>query len=176
MPKQQSSLDSFFGVSNKTKKQKTLNSFFKKGVVDDTANGKENEDNSVQQKADDENDPLPKARGSKRDSPDGEEKKPSSAGRRRRFVIDDESDEDEEAKTVTSTDEKEEASEDALPTNIAIKEEPENKPEKDKSKESSSPIRFQMDLLLHFRIKKIYIPPDQAIFLFQSYLTLQHLP
>ena len=142
MPKQQSSLDSFFGVSNKTKKQKTLNSFFKKGVVDDTANGKENEDNGVQQKADDENDPLPKARGSKRDSPDGEEKKPSSAGRRRRFVIDDESDEDEEAKTVTSTDEKEEASEDALPTNIAIQEEPENKPEKDETKESSSPSSF----------------------------------
>ena len=40
MPKQQSNLDSFFGVQNKNKKQKSLTSFFKK----DTSKDKENDE------------------------------------------------------------------------------------------------------------------------------------
>jgi DNA ligase-1 len=126
MPKQQSSLDSFFGVSKKAKKQKTLTSFFKKGATDDAANGKENDDNGVQRKTeaeadveadtdtdaeaeadnddDDDNNQLPKPSGSsiknnkKRDSPDCDEKKVSSTSRRRRLVIDDDSDDDDEIK------------------------------------------------------------------------------
>jgi DNA ligase-1 len=115
MPKQQSSLDSFFGVSNKVKKQKTVTPFFKKGATDDAANGKENDDNGVQRNTaaeaeaeaanrdedDDDNDRLAKPRGSsikntkKRDSPDCDEKKASSLSRRRRLVIDDDSDDEE---------------------------------------------------------------------------------
>ena len=115
MPKQQSILDSFFGVSTKVKKQKTVTSFFKKGATDDAANGKENDDNGVQRnteaeaeaEADDHdeeedgNDRLPKPRGSsfnnikKRDSPDCDEKKAFSVSRRRRLVIDDDSDDEE---------------------------------------------------------------------------------
>ncbi len=96
MPKQQSSLDSFFGVSKKVKKQKTLNSFFQKSSGDD---GKENDDNGVQQNVDgdgDDDDDLPKPRGQKRDSPDGQEKTSvaAAANRRRRFVIDDNDDDD----------------------------------------------------------------------------------
>ena len=106
MPKQQSSLDSFFGLSKKAKKQKTLTSFFKKDATDDAANGKENEDNGVQPKvqadcnSDDDEPPKPRAssiqRNKKRESPDGEDKKESAARRRRRLVIDDDSDEDDD--------------------------------------------------------------------------------
>jgi len=109
MPKQQSNLDSFFGVQNKNKKQKTLTSFFKK---DDT--GKENDDSveNDEQKIekmkkkdlsandDDETHKNPKSKpNKKRDSlndgktNDKSNKKPLSSSKRR--VILDDSDSDE---------------------------------------------------------------------------------
>ena len=141
MPKQQSSLDSFFGVSKKVKKQKTLNSFFKTGGDD----GKENDDNGVQQNAAKEDDLVKPRLSKKRDSPDGEEKQ--AANRRRRFVIDDDDDSEEEfdepPKAIKEKEKKEETpKEEASPEKPPIEEKPEEEPAKQETKASPPPSSF----------------------------------
>jgi DNA ligase-1 len=77
MPKQQSSLDSFFGVKNKQAQQKTLTSFFKKD--------KENKQN------DDDDDDVIVRGGNKRESPTSQ-----VSNKRRRQAIEDSEDDEEE--------------------------------------------------------------------------------
>ncbi len=157
MPKQQSSLDSFFGVSNKVKKQKTLNNFFQKKKNTSGDDGKENEDNGVQQNNNNNNDMtvdddddddhhhqvLAKPRGTKRDSPDGDDTKPSAASRRRRFVIDDDdSDEEEEPKTSSDPMKEEDKNDEARETTSSATAESKSKTETKEPKATVAPSSF----------------------------------
>ena len=126
------------------KKQKTLNSFFKTGGDD----GKENDDNGVQQNAVEEpTDDLVKPRLSKkRDSPDGEEKQP--ANRRRRFVIDDDDDSEEEfdeppkASKAKEEEKEETPKQEVSPEKPPVQEKLEEKPAKQETKSSPPPSSF----------------------------------
>ena len=88
MPKQQASLDSFFGVQNKKKQQKTLTSFFKKGTENNSNDDLDGDANVV-----------------KRESPTMQG---SNKRRKRQAIIDSEDEEDFEPMTVEATPEKDE--------------------------------------------------------------------
>ncbi|KAL3914950.1 MAG: hypothetical protein SGILL_005872 [Bacillariaceae sp.] len=155
MPKQQSSLDSFFGVANKHKKQKTLTSFFKKEPSE-----KENDDNASGSTATTAEDDTTKQNSSasnattkKRESPSKSEEEVRRE-KKRRPVIEDSDSEDEAmgnndaesnsnaAATVASKAEESSANEDskekASTTKDSVEKQVESKDDDEKPKSPSS--------------------------------------
>jgi DNA ligase-1 len=116
MPKQQQNLDSFFGVQNKNKKQKSLTSFFKtskdkendnNGIKTDDEKEKEknpastdDDDNEDDDEDDDETQkPKSKSNNKKRDSPDEVKSKAS----KRRVILDDSEDDGDNDEVMEDT-------------------------------------------------------------------------
>jgi DNA ligase-1 len=115
MPKQQSSLDSFFGTGAKVKKQKTLTSFFNKENSENT-----NDEETINSKADEEEE-VDQVLSKKK-------KTTRTVNSKRRAIVDDDSSDDEDHEDVPM---KEEATKDGVkssPTPPAAihKEEPVN--------------------------------------------------